>query len=153
MRSRTRELYPQEILFQSNRMDTAYNRIDWLQVYQPLNAGEEQRLLLQHGTGPLIVAQNTWRVSTKRAMNRIEALAGNVQTMRFYFNDQMADFDRAVTIVVNRKVQFEGFLKPSVDEMLKDQLFVGRGWRYFTAVVDIDLVPAPPTTTRPSPAR
>jgi hypothetical protein len=37
--------------------------------------------------------------------------------------------------------------------MLKDQLFLGRGWRYYTAVVDLDLAPPPATTTtttRPS---
>jgi hypothetical protein len=36
--------------------------------------------------------------------------------------------------------------------MLKDQLFLGRGWRYYTAVIDVDLAPPPTTqpTTRPS---
>jgi hypothetical protein len=40
-------------------------------------------------------------------------------------------------------------VSPSVDEMLKDQLFVGRGWRYFTAVLDVDLAP-PPASTKPT---
>ena len=35
-------------------------------------------------------------------------------------------------------------LTPDVEPMLKDQLFLGRGWPYYTAVIDIDL--APPTT-------
>ena len=45
-------------------------------------------------------------------------------------------------------------VKPSVEETLKDQLFMGRGWRYYTAVIDIDLDTMPvvrrPTTTRPA---
>jgi hypothetical protein len=47
-------------------------------------------------------------------------------------------------------VRFEGAVTPSVEAMLKDQLFLGRGWRYFTGTIDIDLVPAPATrpTTR-----
>jgi hypothetical protein len=32
--------------------------------------------------------------------------------------------------------------------MLKDQLFLGRGWRYFTGVIDVELVDRP--TTRPT---
>jgi hypothetical protein len=36
--------------------------------------------------------------------------------------------------------------------MLKDQLFLGRGWRYYTAVIDLDLVdhPAIRPATRPT---
>jgi hypothetical protein len=36
--------------------------------------------------------------------------------------------------------------------MLKDQLFLGRGWRYYTAVIDLDLAPPPATqpTTGPT---
>jgi hypothetical protein len=42
-------------------------------------------------------------------------------------------------------------LKPSIDVMLKDQLVLGRGWRYFTAAVDIDLAPpATQPTTKPA---
>jgi hypothetical protein len=49
----------------------------------------------------------------------------------------------------------QGFVKQSIDEMLKDQVLLGRGWRYFTAAVDIDLIPAPTTrpATRPSTTR
>ena len=31
---------------------------------------------------------------------------------------------------------FEALVQPSVDVMLKDQLFMGRGWRYYTGMVD-----------------
>jgi hypothetical protein len=52
-----------------------------------------------------------------------------------------------VTVVVNKKGKFEGIVKTSMDEMLKDQLFLGRGWRYFSAGLDIDVIPP---TTRPT---
>jgi len=46
-------------------------------------------------------------------------------------------------------------VQPSVDEMLKDQLFLGRGWRYYSGFVEIDFSnlgtakPATRPTTRP----
>jgi hypothetical protein len=74
--------------------------------------------------------------------------------MRFYLNDQMVDFSKPITVNVNRRGRFEDVVTPSVDIMLKDQLFLGRGWRYFTAVVDIDSGAAPSTrpATRPAAA-
>jgi len=38
----------------------------------------------------------------------------------------------------------------SLDDMLKDQIFLGRGVRYFTAALDIDLAPPTPASTSPS---
>jgi hypothetical protein len=58
--------------------------------------------------------------------------------MRFYLNEQNAEFSKPITVIVNGKVRFEGMVKPSLEEMLKDQLFLGRGWRYFTGFVDVD---------------
>jgi hypothetical protein len=55
----------------------------------------------------------------------------------------MVDFSKPVTIVVNKKGLYEGPIQPGVEEMLKDQLFLGRGWRYFTGVIDIDVVKHP----------
>jgi hypothetical protein len=35
--------------------------------------------------------------------------------------------------------------------MLKDQIFLGRGWRYFTAIIDLDLTqPTSRPSTRPA---
>jgi len=79
-------------------------------------------------------------------------LSDNAQSFRIYLNDQMIDFSRSISVRVNGRTRFEGYLKPSVTEMLNDQLFLGRGWRYFTAVVDIDFgepaTRASPTTGR-----
>ena len=61
----------------------------------------------------------------------------------------MVDFGNAVTVVVNKKPKFEALVKPRIEPMLKDQLFLGRGWRYFTGVVDIDVVPPPKAATQP----
>lgn len=147
MRSRTRDLYPKEVLIQTNKPEPTFNRVDWVQIYQPLRPGPEQRLRIAHGTGPMTVNQNTCNVRATIAGNKVTLLTDNVVLMRLYFNDQMIDFSRAITVTVNGKNRFEGFLKPSVDEMLKDQLFLGRGWRYFTAYVELDLGQP---TSRPS---
>jgi len=156
MRARTRQLYPQQVNLRSTRPDPTFNRVDWVQVYQPLSAGKEQSLTLRHGTGRITVNQNALAIQAAlTGPNKIEAKADNVQTLRFYLNDQMVDLAKPITVIINNKTRFEGMVKPSLDELLKDQLFLGRGWRYFTAVLDIDLAPptasaasSRPTTTR-----
>jgi len=51
MRARTRELYPQQVNLRSNRPDPTFNRVDWVQVYQPFNSGNEHAMFLRHGLG------------------------------------------------------------------------------------------------------
>jgi hypothetical protein len=143
LRARVRDLYPPEVSLQSNRMETQFNRIDWIQVWQPINPGQEHRLLFRRGTGHMLVYDNTWRIDATHKANRIDITAQNVDSFRLYLNDQMVDFSKPITIVVNKKGIYEGPIRPSVEEMLKDQLFLGRGWRYFTGVIDIDVVKHP----------
>jgi len=150
-----RELYPKRITMQSNRPDTLFNRIDWLQVYQPLRSGDEHWLFFSRGRGHMTVYQNSYTIDASLpGGNRIEIKQDNVAQLRILVNDQMVDFHEPVTVVINKKGAFEALVKPSIDAMLKDQLFLGRGWRYFTGVIDIDLVPKavtrPATTTRGS---
>ena len=140
LRGRVRELYPKQVWLQSNRPDTLFNRADWVQVYQSLNPGKENRLLLRRGHGQIRVNQNAFRVDAAITRpNHVEIKADNVQTMRLYLNDRLIDFKKPVTIVVNKKPRFEGLVTPSVAETLNDQLFLGRGWRYYAGVVDLDL--------------
>lgn len=139
MRQRTRELYPKEVSLTSNRPDTLFNRADWVQVYQMLTSGPDMLARLQHGSGIIRLTQNSYTLSARLAApNRVEIRSENVESMRLYFNDQMVDFSRPVSVLVNGRVRFEGLLRPSLEEMLKDQMFLGRGWRYFTAFIDID---------------
>jgi hypothetical protein len=156
MRSRTRELYPKEVVHGSNRPDALYNRNDWVQVYQMLNSGGEKKYRIQYGSGFITQSANSYKISAAMtALNKIEVKSENVEVMRFYLNEQTAEFSRPITVIVNGKVRFEGKVQPSVEEMLKDQLFLGRGWRYFTAFIDIDFSnlgttkPATQPTTRP----
>ncbi len=156
MRAKVRALYPKQVGLQSNRPDTMFNRNDWIQVYQPLKPGDDKRTYFQHGSGFMLVHANLWKLEATLGNNRIDATSQNVESMRVYVNDQMIDFSRPLTVNVNGKGRFEQLVKPSVELMLKDQLFMGRGWRYFTAVVDVDFGaggstrPATRTATRPS---
>jgi hypothetical protein len=152
LRQRRRELYPVQVWLQSNRPDSLFNRADWVQVYDPLRPGKERRLLIRRGGGQMDVFQNAFRADAAvLAPNRIEVKAENVGMMRLYLNDRLVDFKKPVTVVVNKKTKYEGLVKPSIAEMLSDQLFLGRGWRYYGAVIDIDLAEKPATrpTTRP----
>jgi hypothetical protein len=152
MRARQRTLYPQQVNLRSTRPDPTFNRVDWVQVYQPLSAGLEKPLFLNHGSGKIILSENALSVQAAfTTPNKIEAKTDNVQTLRFYLNDQMVDLGKPVTVVINGKTRFEGMVEANLDAMLKDQLFLGRGWRYFTAVLDIDL--APSATTKPTTRR
>src|SRR5688572_28805623 len=153
VRGRTRELYPKRVDIASNRPDTIFNRNDWLQIYQPLTPGKGKLLRLRRGTGPIRTYQNPFRASAALVGgNRLEVKTDNVATLRFYFNDQMIYFREPVRITVNGKERFKGMLTPDVEPMLKDALFLGRGWRYYTAVADVDLAPPPATqpTTKPT---
>jgi hypothetical protein len=145
MRSRTRDLYPRQVSIQSNRPDTMFNRNDWVQVYQPLNPGEEKRLVFRGNGGFMMVYPTAYSVDATISNNTINVSARNVESVRFYLNDRMVDLKQPVTVNFNRVLRFERLLKVSIEEMLKDQLFLGRGWRYYTATIDIDFArPQPP---------
>jgi hypothetical protein len=147
-RSRQRRLYPPEIVHASNRPDALFNRNDWIQVYQQVTPGQEHKTFLRHGTGWITTLTNSFAISAAlTGPNRIEARTQNLASMRIYVNDQMINFAQPVTVIVNGKGVFEGQVKPSVEEMLNDQLLLGRGWRYYTGVIDVDLMPA---LTRPT---
>jgi hypothetical protein len=153
MRTRVRDLYPKEVDVQSNRPDTMFNREDWVQMYQALRPGKDHRLLFRHG-GYMLVNDNTMTVHATCKENKIDVRTDNVESMRFYLNDQMVDLSKPVTLTVNKSLKFEGVLKPNVDEMLKDQLFLGRGWRYYSTMIDVDFgeaatKPATKAVTRP----
>lgn len=149
-RARARPLYPQRVSIQSNRPDTMFNRNDWVQIYQPLNTGAEHRLAFGRVPGVMTVYDSPFSVDATISKNVITVTSKNVTAMRFYVNDQMVDFSRAVSVVVNNRPRFEAILTPSIDSMLKDQLFLGRGWRYYTGVIDITFGDTPATrpTTR-----
>lgn len=76
----------------------------------------------------------------------------NVEIFRLLFNDQMLDLSKPVTIVANGRARFHDLLTPSLSDMLKDQLFLGRGWRYFSAAVELDLTGAPLLSSGPTEA-
>lgn len=152
LRARRRELYPKEVLLQSNKPETIFNRADWVQIYQPMRPGDERKQLLGRGTGPMRVYANAYNVKAKIDGQKVLATTDNVEILRFYFNDQMVDMSKSISISVNGRVRGEGRLKPDIDAMLKDSHFLGRGWRYYSAYVDIDFGPPPSTrpTTRPT---
>ena len=147
LRARVRSLYPAELMLQSNRLDPIYNRVDWLQIDQPTRPGDDQRMFFSRGTEKIVLQASVWSASASlKPRNHIELKTDNVELLRLYFNDQMIDFNRAISVSINGRVRFEGFVKTDISVMHNDQLFLGRGWRYFTAALPIDLAPA----TRPS---
>jgi hypothetical protein len=160
MRARTRDLYPRRVSLQSDRPDTLFNRADWIQVYQEMDSGNDRLIYIQHGTGSIRLNANAYTLDATLAGNTVNMTATNVDSLRLYFNNRMVDFSKPVVVIVNNRRRFSGMLSESLDEMLKDQLFLGRGWRYFTAVLDLDLgadlappaagpQSAAPATTRP----
>ncbi len=149
-----RELYPRQVVLRSNRPDSLFNRNDWVQVFQPLESGGEHKARFELGSGLITMNKNEHKVTaTVSAANRINVLSQNVESMRFFLNEQMIDMSKPVMLSVNGKVRFQGMVKPNIDEMLKDQVFLGRGWRYYTGLIDIDfggtMPSAPAPTSRP----
>jgi hypothetical protein len=146
LRGRTRNLYPPDVFIQSNSDETIYNRSDWVQIYQPMSPGQQAKVEFSRGSQGMYLYQNGFRV-IGRIVDRhtVELATRNVRLVRIYLNDQMVDLDQPIKIVANGLVRFDGLAPQSTEEMLKDQVFLGRGWRYFTAQVDLDLS-RPPTT-------
>jgi hypothetical protein len=155
LRSRIRNLYPKAVSLASNRPDTLLNRNDWVQVYQMLASGKEKKAIIKQSRSTITLQENSYELTASfTAPNRIEVKCRNVESMRFLLNDQMINFAQPVTVLVNGVARFQGMLTPNLNEMLNDQLFLGRGWRYYTAAVDVDFgaLPARPTT-RPTTRR
>jgi len=152
MRSRVRNLYPPQVWLQTNRPDVLLNRNDWLQIDQELDPGKERRLFFRHGTGHMTIYDNACSVKADLSNNQFTATSDNVDSMRFYVNDQTVNMSVPVCVVVNKKVKFKGIVKPNIAQMLNDQLFLGRGWRYFSGVIDIAMVDHPATqpSTQPT---
>jgi predicted esterase len=151
LRARIRDLYPKSVSIQSNRPDSVFNRNDWVQIWQPFSPGDDHRLYFRHGTGYMVVDANAWRIDATAGANKFTVTTDNVEAFRLYVNDQMVDLRKPVTVIVNKRAKFEGMVKPSTADMLKDQLLLGRGWRYYCGEIDIDLAPpASQPSTRPT---
>jgi hypothetical protein len=152
LRSTKRTLYPKQVYIESNSPDTIYNRVDWLQIYQPLNSGQTLKLLFTIGGQSIDVYSRVFRaIAEFTGPNTISINTNNVESVRFYLNDQMVDFSQPINIIVNGKSHFDQVVPTSVDEMLKDQTFLGRGWRYFTAIIDLDLTDTPANSEASAP--
>jgi hypothetical protein len=146
VRSRTRNLYPRQVFIQSNSADTIYNRADWLQIYQPMSPGQQAKVEFSRGSQGMYLYQNGFRATGEIVdSHTINLTTRNVRVVRVYLNDQMVDLNQPVKVTVNGQTRFEGVVPQSTEEMLKDQIFLGRGWRYYTAVVDLDLTQSPAT--------
>jgi predicted esterase len=139
MRAHTRDLYPAHISMVTNRPDPAFNRVDWVQVTQILNPGARRNIYFQHGSGQIVTQDNPTKVEATYKNNTIDATTQNVADLRFFLSDQMIDFAKPVMIIVNHRKRFEAIVQPTLDALLADQLFLGQGWRNFSAIVDVDL--------------
>jgi hypothetical protein len=145
MRNHTRPLYPEAVAIRSTRPDTLFNRADWLQVWQPMDGGSYYRVFFHGGPENMRLFSTPLTAVATCKGNKIEAQIGNVESLTFFVNDQMIDFSKPLTIEVNHRSRYSGLVTPSVQRMLADQLLIGRGWRYFSAAIDIDLLPQPKT--------
>jgi len=82
--------------------------------------------------------------------NVITVSARNIASVRFYLNDQMVDFTRATSVVIGGRRLFEDLSSPTSIRCSRTSFSSGRGWRYYTAVIDIDRGPPDAPTTRPT---
>ncbi len=153
LRGRRRDLYPSQVFIQSNAAETIYNRADWVQIYQPLSPGQQAKVEFSRGSQGMYLYQNGFRVAARIVdSHTINLDTKNVRVVRLYLNEQLVDLNQPVKIVVNGTARYNEIPPQSTDEMLKDQVFLSRGWRYYTAVIDLDLTQAPATNpTVPNP--
>ena len=69
--ARRRELYPKQIFLQSNRPEPVFNRIDWLQIYQPMNPGDEHKQFFNRKPGSMTLLAN----AEERPGNALEIIS------------------------------------------------------------------------------
>jgi hypothetical protein len=154
LRGRERNLYPRQVFIQSNSAETIYNRADWVQIYQPMSPGEQAKVEFSRGSQGMYLYQNGFCAAGEVTdSHTIHLSTKNVRVLRLYLNDQMVNLDQPLKVIVNGASRFEGLVPQSTEEMLKDQLFLGRGWRYYTAVLDLDLTESPATAPSTQPAQ
>jgi hypothetical protein len=148
LRRPVRLLYPDHVTLASNRPDAPLNRNDWIQLWQVADPGDESQVVFKHIAGKMTLYEHTAHIDAHLDQNVFDLTVSHVESMRIYLNDQMIDFRRPITVRANKKRSMQKTVKPSIEVMLNDQLFLGRGWRYFTAFIDIDLVD--PATSQPA---
>lgn len=148
MRARVRPLYPVEVTLRSNRPDVMFNRNDWVQIWQEDDPGKETHEMFRLGTGHMNIYERSGFVDAKRNGNTINLRLGNVESMRIYLNDQMVDLNKPLTVTINKTQTIRGAIKQDIGQMMNDQIMLGRGWRYYTAVLDVDL--NNPAATKPA---
>jgi hypothetical protein len=144
-----RDLYPPRVSIQSTSIEPTYNRADWVLMDQPTEGGPVTHMLASRGNEIIRMYSNTFSVDATCKNNRIDVTTDNTASLRLFLNDQMIDFAHPIIVSVNGR-EFRRVVHPSLQTMLIDQLFLGRGWRYFTATIDIDLEPATAPATAPS---
>jgi hypothetical protein len=146
LRGRRRDLYPTQVFIQSNSAETIYNRADWVQIYQPLSPGQQAKVEFSRGSQGMYLYQNGFRVAAQIVdSHTINLDTKNVRVVRLYLNEQLVDLSQPVKVVVNGTIRYNQTPTQSTSEMLKDQVFLNRGWRYYTAVIDLDLTESPAT--------
>jgi dienelactone hydrolase len=128
MRSFTRKLYPTWVTLQTNRPEVMFNRLDWIQLWQQSETGDEEHSFFRHGTGHMTTYKRSAKIDAKRDGNTITLTLDNVESLRIYLNDQMVDLSKELTIIINKTKTIHGYAKPNIDQMMNDQLFIGRGW-------------------------
>jgi hypothetical protein len=144
-----RDLYPPRVSIQSTRIEPTFNRSDWVLLDQPSDGGTISHVLAARGSEIIWLYDNTFRVDASLKDNHIDVKTDNVASLRLFLNDQMVDFAKPVVVTVNGR-EFHRVVTPSLATMLADQLFLGRGWRYFTGTIDIDLEATTEPTTGPT---
>lgn len=154
MAARRREEDPVRVTVRTNRPDTAFGRVDWVQVWQPLDgAGEVRTIFNWSGTGMWSYnAPVTVDARLNRDRNRVEIEGRNVGAIRLLLHGRMLDLGRPIAVTLNGKPVYEGLVTPSVEATLRDQLSLGRGWRSYTAALDLDFMPKDVPATRPATA-
>lgn len=157
MFARTKDLSPRSVSLRSTRPDVALLRNEWIQVWQPDNAGPETRHIFRWGGSGMWTFQNTLTVEAKvagargtSAGNRIDITSSNLGPFRLLLSNELVDLSRPVSVTVNKRTVFEGPVSPSIADTLQDQLLLGRGLRKYTAALNLNLAPGPTTTARPT---
>jgi predicted esterase len=112
-----RSAHPARLSWETERTDR-YNRVDWLVITELGSTPSDQRLDDLHA-GVFPRPRPSGRVDVSRTGNSFEARTRGVRRFTLLLSPDVVDFSKPVTVLVNGKTAFQGFVNKDRRTLLK----------------------------------
>lgn len=146
----SRTLDPALVILRTTRPDIPFCRNDWIQAWQPISPGQEETRIVPGAGSGIRLFQYPISIQAACANNHITLETKNTAALRLLLSPDMVDFSQPITVELNHKVVHQALVPQGHQATLQDQLLLGRGWRQYTASLDLEPPPLTPTSAKPT---